>query len=204
MAQLAAQLREGLHFTKDEYRRNILLTQQGAQIIETATGCPNLYEPQHHRLLESAVNAIHAQTLLRRDVDYIVRDGLVEVVDEFKGRIAEQRRWPAALQSALEAKEGVPVRLQGRIVGQLTLERLLGMYPVKCGMTGTAATQADEFLKVYKLEVVPVPTNRPMIRVDHSRCCFRIEAREGRGSSLGDCNCTCQGASRVGWVSQYC
>ena len=103
-----------------------------------------LIERPLDRVLEAAVNAIHAQTLLRRDVDYLVRDNAIELVDEFKGRVAQNRRWPAPLQTAIEAKEGVPLQKQGRVLGQITLQSLINMYPVRCGMTGTAATQADE------------------------------------------------------------
>lgn len=168
LADLAPQLQFGRDFTFDEYQRNVLLTQEGAERIEHSIGCHNLYAHQHHRVLEAAVNAIHAQTLLRRDVDYLVRGNAIELVDEFKGRVAQNRRWPAALQTAIEAKEGVPLRKQGRILGQITLQSLINMYPVRCGMTGTAATQADEFRKVYGLEVVVIPTNRPAIRRDHA------------------------------------
>ena len=173
LAELAPQLRMNFHFTLDEFRRNVLLTADGAAAIELAIGCPNLYAHEHHRTLEAAVNAIQAQVLLRRDVDYLVRDSAVELVDEFKGRVAQNRRWPAALQTAIEAKEAVPLQKQGRILGQITLQSLMGLYPVKCGMTGTAATQADELRKVYKLEVVVIPTNKPMIRVDQPDVRFR-------------------------------
>jgi preprotein translocase subunit SecA len=95
-----------------------------------------------------------------------VKDGSVELVDEFKGRIAQNRRWPAGLQSAIEAKERLALKTQGRILGSITVQSLVGMYGRICGMTGTAATQAEEFWKVYKLPVTVIPTNRPMIRED--------------------------------------
>ncbi len=173
LAAFAPQLQFGRDFTFDDYQRNVLLTQEGAARIEQSIGCPNLYAHQHNRVLEAAVNAIHAQTLLRRDVDYLVRDNAIELVDEFKGRVAQNRRWPAPLQTAIEAKEGVPLQKQGRVLGQITLQSLINMYPVRCGMTGTAATQADEFRKVYGLEVVVIPTNRPAIRRDHSDVRFQ-------------------------------
>ena len=96
---------------------------------------------------------MHAHALLRRDVDYVVKDGAIEMVDEFKGRIAQDRRWPAGLHTAIEAKEGVASKAQGMILGQITLQHLVALYPQVCGMTGTAATQSLEFRKVYGLEV---------------------------------------------------
>jgi preprotein translocase subunit SecA len=104
--------------------------------------------------------------MLRRDVDYVVKKGAIEMVDEFKGRIAQNRRWPAGLQSAVEAKERVRLNTQGRILGSITVQSLVRMYERICGMTGTAATQAEEFWKVYKLPVTVIPTNRPVIRQD--------------------------------------
>jgi preprotein translocase subunit SecA len=98
--------------------------------------------------------------------------GAIELVDEFKGRVAENRRWPAGLQTALEAKEGLPLRRQGRILGSITLQNLIRMYPRRCGMTGTAATESAEFRSFYGLEVVPIPTNRDVIRKDHPDAVF--------------------------------
>jgi preprotein translocase subunit SecA len=118
-------------------------------------------------------DSIHAHALLHRDVDYLVKDGAIESVDEFKGRIAQNRRWPAGLQTAIEAKEGVLLKSQGRILGSVTLQNLIGLYPKVCGMTGTAATQADEFRMVYGLEVEVIPTHRPVIRVDRPDLVFR-------------------------------
>jgi len=124
-------------------------------------------------------DSIHAHALLHRDVDYLVKDGAIESVDEFKGRIAQNRRWPAGLHTAIEAKEGVALKAQGRILGSITLQNLIALYPDVCGMTGTAATQAEEFRTVYGLEVEVIPTNRPVIRVDHPDVIFaRKRAKE--------------------------
>ena len=112
-------------------------------------------------------DSIHAHALLRRDVDYLVKDGTIESVDEFKGRIAQDRRWPAGLHTAIEAKEGVALKQQGRILGSITLQNLIALYPEACGMTGTAATQSEEFRVVYGLNVEVIPPNRPVIRMDH-------------------------------------
>ncbi len=156
----------GRHFTLDEYARNIALTDAGIRAIETSFGCGNLFEEQNLALLTAVQDSIHAHALLRRDVDYLVKDGAIESVDEFKGRIAENRRWPAGLHTAIEAKEGLALKIQGRILGSITLQNLISLYPMVCGMTGTAATQAKELRLVYGLEVEVIPTNRPMIRAD--------------------------------------
>ncbi|MGB6945155.1 MAG: hypothetical protein WBE37_22345 [Bryobacteraceae bacterium] len=156
----------GRHFTLDEYARNIALTDAGIRAIETSFGCGNLFEEQNLALLTAVQDSIHAHALLHRDVDYLVKDGAIESVDEFKGRIAENRRWPAGLHTAIEAKEGLALKIQGRILGSVTLQNLISLYPMVCGMTGTAATQAEELRLVYGLEVEVIPTNRPMIRAD--------------------------------------
>ena len=155
------------HFTLDEYERNIALTDAGIRAVENAFSCGNLFAEENLPLLTAVQDSLHAHALLDRDVDYLVKDGAIESVDEFKGRIAQNRRWPAGLQTAIEAKEGVLLKDQGRILGSVTLQNLIGLYPKICGMTGTAATQADEFRMVYGLEVEVIPTNRPMIRVDY-------------------------------------
>jgi preprotein translocase subunit SecA len=117
-------------------------------------------------LLEAVQNSLHAHALLRREVDYLVKDGEVKSVDEFKGRIVHDRRWPAALHTAIEVKEGVTPQKQGTVLGSITMENLIALYPQGCGMTGTAATQAEEFRKIYDLDAEVIPTNRPLIRID--------------------------------------
>jgi preprotein translocase subunit SecA len=158
--------RRGRHFTLDEYARNIALTDAGIRTVETSFGCGNLFDEQNLALLTAVQDSIHAHAMLRRDVDYLVKDGAIESVDEFKGRIAENRRWPAGLHTAIEAKEGLALKTQGRILGSITLQNLISLYAMVCGMTGTAATQAEELRLVYGLEVQVIPTNRPMIRTD--------------------------------------
>ncbi len=155
------------HFTLDEYERNIALTDAGIRAVENAFGCENLFAEENLPLLTAVQDSIHAWALLARDVDYLVKDGAIESVDEFKGRIAQNRRWPAGLHTAIEAKEGLALKTQGRILGSVTLQNLIGLYPKVCGMTGTAATQMDEFRLIYGLEVEVIPTNRPVIRVDY-------------------------------------
>src|SRR5579862_9602076 len=155
------------HFTLDEYERNIALTDAGIRAVEHAFGCGNLFAEENLPLLTAVQDSLHARELLDRDVDYLVKDGAIESVDEFKGRIAQNRRWPAGIHTAIEAKEGLALKTQGRILGSVTLQNLIGLYPKVCGMTGTAATQMDEFRMIYGLEVEVIPTNRPVIRVDY-------------------------------------
>jgi preprotein translocase subunit SecA len=172
MAELAEELIPGRDFFTDSFQRNVRLTDAGIRRVERAGGVPNLFAEEGVETLAAIEAALHARALLRRDVDYIVRNGAIELVDEFKGRVAENRRWPAGLQTALEAKEGLPLRVQGRILGSITLQNLIRMYPRRCGMTGTAATEAHEFREFFDLEVVPIPTNRPMIREDREDVLF--------------------------------
>ncbi len=170
--------RRGKHYTLDEYARNIALTDAGIRAIETSFGCGNLFNEENLALLTTVQDSIHAHELLRRDVDYLVKDGAIESVDEFKGRIAQDRRWPAGLHTAIEAKEGVALKRQGRILGSITLQNLIALYPQACGMTGTAATQAEEFRVVYGLDVEVIPTNRPVIRIDHPDVIFRTKGKK--------------------------
>ncbi|MBS1859664.1 MAG: accessory Sec system translocase SecA2 [Acidobacteria bacterium] len=166
----------GLHFTLDEYGRNIAITDSGAEAIEGATGVANLYAEACLPLYTAVHNAVHAHFLLRRDVDYIIKDGAVESVDEFKGRIAPDRRWPAGLHTAIEEKEQVASRRQGRVLASITLQNLIALYPTVSGMTGTAATQAEEFRSFYNLAVEVIPTNRPVIRADEPDRVFPTKA----------------------------
>jgi preprotein translocase subunit SecA len=160
------------HFTVDDGGRNIGLTDAGISAVESAFDCGNLFEPENFELHTAVQDSIHAHALLRRDVDYLVKNDAIESVDEFKGRIIQDRRWPGGLHTAIEAKEGVVPKKQGRVLGSITLQNLIALYPMACGMTGTAATQASEFRKIYDLEVEVIPTNRPMIRVDHPDAVF--------------------------------
>jgi preprotein translocase subunit SecA len=160
------------HFTVDPGGHNAALTDAGIAAVEAALGCGNLFESRNLPVHTAVQDALHAHALLHRDVDYIVKNGAIEMVDAFKGRVALDRRWPAGLHTAIEAKEGVAAKSQGTILGQITLQNLIALYPRICGMTGTASTQPLEFAKVYDLAVEVIPTNRPMIRVDHPDIIF--------------------------------
>nr|MDQ2711032.1 accessory Sec system translocase SecA2 [Acidobacteriota bacterium] len=163
---VVAALLPHVHYLRDEFARNVQLTDAGIRRVEGALGCGSLFDEQNLGILTAVQDALHAHALLKRDIDYVIKNDSIEVVDEFKGRIAQNRRWPAGLQSAIEAKERVGLKTQGRILGSITVQSLAGMYERICGMTGTAATQTDEFWKIYKLPVTVIPTNRPVIRQD--------------------------------------
>ena len=175
-------LRRGFHFTIENSFRNVSLTDAGIHAVERALGCGNLYEDENSSWLSSVQDALHAHALLRRDVDYIVRDNAVESVDEFKGRVAQDRRWPAGLHTAIEIKEGVAPKAQGRILGSITLQNLISLYPRVCGMTGTAATQAGELREIYGLAVEVIPPNRPVVRIDYPDEVFRT--RRGKEDAV--------------------
>src|SRR6185295_2894003 len=133
--RLTRHFRRYIHFAVDEHGRNIALTDAGIQAVENAFACGNLYDAGNLNLLTTVQDSLHAHALLRRDVDYLVKNGAVESVDEFKGRIVQDRRWPAGLHTAIEAKEHVAPRTQGRVLGSVTLQNLVSLYPYVCGMT---------------------------------------------------------------------
>ena len=166
LADLVRQLQPEHDFATDEYARNIFLTEQGVQRVEAVLGCGDLFTETNLPLHTELRNALHAQVLLRRDVDYIVRDGRIELVDELTGRVAENRHWPDGLQAALEAKEGLLPQSEGKVLSSITVQHFLRRYPRLCGMTATAGAAADELAEVYGLAVLPVPTHRPCIRED--------------------------------------
>jgi preprotein translocase subunit SecA len=172
LAALVASLTPGAHFDSDEYGRDVELTDAGIEHAERALGVGSLHGADNYRLLTELNCALHAHVLLRRDVDYIVRDGRIAVVDELTGRVVVDRHWPDGLQAALEAKEGLERQADGQILGTITLQHFLLGYPRLCGMTGTAQTAAEELRSLYGREVVVVPTHRPMIRVDRPDIVF--------------------------------
>jgi len=180
MARIVRGLVRGRDYRLDEHGRNVYLTDAGLNRAEAAARRGNLYDAVNASILMALQNALHAEVLLRRDVDYVVKNGRIELVDEFKGRIAENRRWPADLQTAIEAKEGVALQQQGSILGSITLQNLISLYPRVCGMTGTASTQAKELKEFYRLDVVKIPTNRPVIRDDQSDVVFPTRADKER------------------------
>ncbi len=182
LTEVARKLERGVDFDLDEYARNIFLTDRGAERAEALLRCEDLFAAENVRLLAELRNALHAEALLRRDVDYIVREGRLELVDELTGRVAENRLWPDGLQAALEAKEGLLLRPEGRILDSLTIQLFLQKYPRLCGMTGTARPAAAELAEVYGVQVLAVPTHRPSIRIDHPDVFFGT--REAKRQAL--------------------
>jgi preprotein translocase subunit SecA len=172
MRSIVAQLAPGEHFVTDDQRRNVFLTEAGIIRAEWLLGCGDLYAPTNLQTLTELNLALHAEALMRRDVDYIVRHDRIELVDDFTGRVVEDRHWPDGLQAAIEAKEGVRRSTEGRVLGSITLQHFLRHYPHLCGMTATAEPAADEIYLFYGLELLVVPTHRPCIRTDHPDVVF--------------------------------
>jgi preprotein translocase subunit SecA len=172
LAALVASFTAGVEYDFDEYQRDVELTDAGIDRVERALGCGRLHDASNLALLTQVNCALHAHTLLRRDIDYIVRHGRIETVDEFTGRVVRDRYWPDGLQAAIEAKEGIARGGDGEILGSITLQHFLTLYPRRCGMTGTARTAAAELHDTYGLPVTVVPTHRPMIRIDHADVVF--------------------------------
>ena len=172
MAEVVEGLKPEVDFSLDEYERNVFLTEKGVSEIEKIFGCRNLYDEKNLQLLVDVGNALHARTLLKKDIDYILRNNKIELVDEFTGRVADSRQWPYGLQEAIEAREGIYAGTKGQIIASITLQNFIRQYPKIAGMTGTARTSSEEFLEFYGLSVAVIPTNKECIRVDHSDIIF--------------------------------
>jgi preprotein translocase subunit SecA len=166
LAEVVGGLEDDRDWMSDGGGRNVVLTEEGLDRVEAELGSGPLHAPDNYLLLTEVNQALHARVLLRRDVDYIVRDGRIEIVDEFTGRVVDDRRWPDGLQAALEAKERLPVQPGGQILGAITLQHFFEGYPKVCGMTATAQASARELESFYGLKVVPIPPNRPCVRED--------------------------------------
>ena len=172
-ARVIPTLKKGDDFEVDEKQRTVSPTETGVDKVEKALGIDNLYLDVNGGLVNHLVQALRAHALYNRDDEYIVRDGEVLIVDEFTGRVLEGRRYSEGLHQAIEAKEGVAIREENQTLATITLQNYFRMYGKLSGMTGTAATEATEFDKIYKIEVVSVPTNRPMVRDDHNDLIFK-------------------------------
>jgi preprotein translocase subunit SecA len=152
----------------DEKHKTVAPTEPGVAKAERFLGVDNLYVSEHGTLVNHLVQALKAESLFHRDDDYAVIDGEVKIVDEFTGRILEGRRWSEGLHQAIEAKEGVQIREENQTLATITLQNYFRLYDKLAGMTGTALTEATEFMKIYEMPVVDIPTNEPMIRDDHN------------------------------------
>ncbi len=166
VSEVVRRLRAEVHYEIDDNRRSVYLTGAGAEAVEAALGGIDLYSDEHAGRLAAVNVALHAHALLRRDVDYIVRDGRVQLISESRGRVARLQRWPDGLQAAVEVKESLPVSRGGEVLDSITVQALVGRYPRVCGMTGTAVAVAEQLREFYGLEAAVIPPNRPCIRVD--------------------------------------
>lgn len=165
-AQLVKHFKEDEHYLFDPETKAVSLTDAGIDRIEAGFGIENLYDLEHQMLYHYVIQGLRAAIMLKRDVDYIVRDGKIELVDQFTGRILEGRTYSDGLHQAIEAKEGLTVTEENKTQASITIQNYYRMYPMISGMTGTAKTEEKEFRDVYGMQVVPIPTNKPKIRED--------------------------------------
>ena len=177
-AQIVKQLRENRHYTIDIKHKSVTLTEEGIDRVEALVGIPedeSIYDDRYIDLTHFLEQALKAQAVFHRDKDYVVRDDEVIIVDEFTGRMMHGRRYSEGLHQAIEAKEGVRVRRQNVTMATITFQNYFRMYNKLAGMTGTAKTEEEEFLRIYNLEVVVIPTNREMIRLDEPDLVYKTE-----------------------------
>ncbi|MDX6524907.1 MAG: preprotein translocase subunit SecA, partial [Gaiellales bacterium] len=167
-AKIARTLRIPDDYEIDEKRKSVAPSEQGVHKVERALKIENLYAPENGQLVNHLVQALKAESLYKRDVEYVVQEGEVKIVDEFTGRIMEGRRWSEGLHQAVEAKEGVKIEAENITVATITIQNYFRLYEKLAGMTGTALTEANEFHEIYKLGVTPIPTNQPMVRADQN------------------------------------
>ncbi|MGQ9631018.1 MAG: preprotein translocase subunit SecA [bacterium] len=159
----------------DEKMRTVAITEEGVAKAERFLGLENAYAPENAEIVHHINQAIKAHSLFERDVDYLVKDGQVIIVDEFTGRLMPGRRYSDGLHQALEAKERVPIKRENQTLATISFQNYFRMYEKLAGMTGTAATEAEEFWHIYKLDVIVIPTNKPMIRIDHPDVVYKTE-----------------------------
>jgi preprotein translocase subunit SecA len=162
-------------YTVDEKARTVILTEEGNIKAERLLGAGNLYDPSNIELVHHVLQGLKAHALFKRDVDYVVKDGEVIIVDEFTGRLMPGRRWSDGLHQAVEAKEAVKIESENQTLATITFQNFFRMYNKLAGMTGTAETEAEEFGKIYNLDVLVIPTNKPMIRRDHPDVIYKSE-----------------------------
>ncbi|MFQ5738568.1 MAG: preprotein translocase subunit SecA [Acidobacteriota bacterium] len=173
--KLIPRLRRDQDYQIDEKARTVVLQESGIEKAESSLSVENLYDPSHMDLVHHIQQALKAHTLFRRDVDYMVKDGQVIIVDEFTGRLMPGRRYSDGLHQALEAKEGVKIERENQTLATITFQNYFRMYEKLAGMTGTAETEEAEFGNIYKLDVMVIPTNRPLIRTEYPDVIYRTE-----------------------------
>jgi len=170
-------------YTVDEKHRSVALTEEGVLKVEKLLGISNLYDPASIELNHHVQQGLKANVLFHRDKDYLVQDGQVVIVDEFTGRVMPGRRWSDGLHQAIEAKEGVKIERENQTLATITFQNYFRMFKKLAGMTGTAETEAAEFEKTYKLEVVAIPPNRPMRRLENTDIVYRTEEEKFRNAA---------------------
>ena len=175
MAKAVEHLKEGTDYTVDEKAKTVAPADSAVPKIEKLVGVKNLYDPENIEMSHCFTAALRAKALMKRDRDYVVKDGEIVIVDEFTGRLMEGRRYSDGLHQAIEAKEGLEVRRESQTLASITFQNYFRMYNKLSGMTGTAKTEEDEFLKIYKLPVIVIPTNRPIARIDHPDVIYKTK-----------------------------
>jgi preprotein translocase subunit SecA len=176
------QFEDGVDFVYDEKHKTVSPSEQAIEKVERALRIDNLYDPRNAQLVNHLTQALKAQSLYHKDVDYVVQDGEVKIVDEFTGRIMEGRRWSEGLHQAIEAKEGLRIQEEHVTLATITLQNYFRLYEKLGGMTGTAKTEEKEFVEIYDLHVVEIPTNRPVARLDENDFIFRT--KEGKFAAV--------------------
>ena len=174
-AQIARTMSRDVDYEVEEDKRNVAVLEPGIEKVERALNIDNLYDQVSSNLVHQMSAALKAKELYRRDRDYVIQNGEVRIVDEFTGRILEGRRWSEGLHQAVEAKEGVNIKAENQTLATITLQNYFRLYDKLAGMTGTATTEAAEFGNTYGLDVVPVPTHRPVKREDHADLIYKTE-----------------------------
>ncbi len=208
-ARVVPRLREGEDYEVDEKQRTVAVTESGVAKVEKALNIENLYAAQNGGLVNHLIQALRAQSLYSKDVEYVVQNGEVLIVDEFTGRILEGRRYSEGLHQAIEAKEHVPIREENQTLATITLQNYFRLYEVLSGMTGTAKTEEDEFQQIYGLSVVQIPTNVPMVRGRQGRLRLQDARRRSTTPSCATSSSATRRASRCwsapsAWRSASC
>ncbi|HHX96758.1 MAG TPA: preprotein translocase subunit SecA, partial [Clostridia bacterium] len=175
VAKIIPRFKKGIDYNVDEKAKVVTLTEDGVSKAEKMLAVANLYDEVNMEISHHLNQALYAHALLKRDVDYVVKDGQIIIVDEFTGRLMYGRRYSEGLHQAIEAKEGVTIERESQTLATITFQNYFRMYAKLAGMTGTAVTEEEEFRKIYNLEVMVVPTNKPMIREDLSDLIYRSE-----------------------------
>ncbi len=183
-AKIVGRLQRDVDYEVDEEKRNVSPLESGIEKVESALGVDNLYDQVSANLVHQLTAALKAKELYRIDRDYVVQEGEVRIVDEFTGRILEGRRWSEGLHQAVEAKEGVKIKEENQTLATITLQNYFRLYDKLAGMTGTAQTEAAELGSTYGLDVVPIPTNKPVIRDDRADLIYKTE--DGKFSAVVD------------------